>query len=320
MSADGSTRGPLARSLTAPGSSGAAFAATDWLLLASIALIWGSSFVLIEIGLRTFAPALVAFLRIALGAATLALVPAARRGSVEREDVGRIVLLGVAWVGVPMVLFPLAQQWIDSSVAGMVNGAVPLAAAGWGVLLTRALPGRDQLFGLALGFAGIAAISVPELQGAGPTGGRGALGITLVMTATALYGLAINVAVPLQQRYGALPVLLRAQLVGLTVVSPFALAGLGRSTFAWPSLLAMVPLGALGTGFAFVMMTTLVGRTGSTRGSVAVYFVPVVAIVLGAVVLGERPAPIALFGALLVLIGAWTTSRAEPPRPDATAS
>jgi drug/metabolite transporter (DMT)-like permease len=301
------------RPLTAPGSSSAAFTATDWLLLSSIALIWGASFVLIEIGLRSFAPALIALLRIALGAATLAVVPAARRATIERADRPRILILGVAWVGIPLVLFPMAQQWIDSSVAGMVNGAVPLTAAAWGAVLTRALPRRQQALGLLLGFVGIAAISLPELQGAGPAGSRGALGVALAMAATALYGLALNVAVPLQQRYGGLPVLLRAQVVGMLVVTPFGLAGLTRSTFSWPSLLAMVPLGVLGTGLAFVMMTTLVGRTGSTRGSIAIYFVPVVAIALGALLLGERPARIALAGALLVIVGAWATSRAERP-------
>jgi drug/metabolite transporter (DMT)-like permease len=309
--------GSATRSLTGPGSSAAPFTLGDWALLTGIALIWGSSFVLIEVGLRAFAPAVVAVLRLAFGAAALVLVPAARRGRIEPSDRGRIAVLGIAWVGVPLVLFPVAQQYIDSSVAGMVNGAVPLATAAWGALLTRALPQRRQVLGLLVGFAGIAAISLPELQGSAPGGGRGALGVTFALAATALYGLAINVAVPLQQRYGALPVLLRAQLVGLVVVAPFAVAGLARSTFAWPSLLAMVPLGALGTGFAFVMMTTLVGRTGSTRGSVAVYFVPVVAIALGALVLAERPAPIALAGALLVVSGAWITSRTGS-RPVAT--
>jgi drug/metabolite transporter (DMT)-like permease len=73
----------------------------------------------------------------------------------------------------------------------------------------------------------------------------------------------------------------------------------------------MVPLGALGTGLAFVLMATLVGRVGGTRGSIAIYFVPVVAIVLGVVVRGDNVEPAAVAGTALVLIGAWVASRRE---------
>ena len=73
----------------------------------------------------------------------------------------------------------------------------------------------------------------------------------------------------------------------------------------------MLPLGMLSTGLAYVLMTTLVGRVGAARGSVATYFIPVVAIVLGVGVLGEELAPAAVAGTALVLAGAWLASRAE---------
>jgi drug/metabolite transporter (DMT)-like permease len=83
----------------------------------------------------------------------------------------------------------------------------------------------------------------------------------------------------------------------------------------------MVPLGALSTGLAFVLMATLVGRVGGPRGTVAIYFVPVVAVVLGVVMLGERIAPLAAVGTVLVLVGAWFTSRREQRRePSANAT
>jgi drug/metabolite transporter (DMT)-like permease len=78
----------------------------------------------------------------------------------------------------------------------------------------------------------------------------------------------------------------------------------------------MVPLGVLGTGLAFVAAATLVGRVGAPRGAVAIYFVPVVAIVLGHVVLDEEIEPAALAGTALVLVGAWLTSRREPVRAE----
>lgn len=289
---------------TGSGSRTEAFGVREWGLLASIALIWGSSFLFIDVGLEALAPGVIAVARVALGVAALTLVPAARR-PIGREDRVRVAFLGVIWAGLPLILFPVAQQWIDSSVAGMLNGAVPLAGAAWAVVLLRRPLPRVHAVGLLIGFAGVLAISWPQLQGSRAT----TLGAGLVVLAVVLYGLAVNLAVPLQQRYGALPVLLRAQLAALVLLLPFGLWGLRDSSFAWPSVLAMVPLGVLGTGVAFVLMTTLVGRVGGPRGAVATYFIPVVAIALGVLFLGERVAPAALAGTALVVAGAWLTSR-----------
>jgi drug/metabolite transporter (DMT)-like permease len=295
-----------------------AFGPTEWTLLAVVATIWGSSFVLMEIGLETFEPGLVTLLRVGFGALSLALVPRARRTRIEREDLPQVALLGVTWMGIPLLLFPVAQQWIDSSVAGMINGAMPLTVAAWSVVLLRRLPGRTQAIGLAVGFIGIVAISLPELPiGSLAASGTGAtaLGTGLVAIAMVLYGLSANIAVPLQQKYGALAVLLRAQLAALVIIAPFGLWALRGSSFAWGPALAMLPLGVLGTGLAFVLMATLVGRVGGPRGSIAIYFVPVVAIALGVVALGEVVHPLALAGTALVLVGAWITSRRDSTAP-----
>ena len=80
------------------------------------------------------------------------------RTAIDRDDWPRVALLGMTWVAIPLSLFPIAQQWIDSSVAGMINGAVPITTALWSTVLLRRLPGRIQLLGIALGFAGVVAV------------------------------------------------------------------------------------------------------------------------------------------------------------------
>ncbi|MGH2848158.1 MAG: DMT family transporter, partial [Thermoleophilaceae bacterium] len=161
-----------------------------------------------------------------------------------------------------------------------------------------------QAVGLIVGFAGVVAISLPSVGS-----GSNALGIVLVLLAAFLYGFAFNIAAPLQRRHGALPVIWRAQLVAAVLVLPFAVVGATESTFGWSSLLAVVGLGALGTGLAFFWFTTLIGRVGSTRGSVAIYLVPVVAILLGASLNDEPVHAAALLGTTLVLAGAYVTSQ-----------
>jgi drug/metabolite transporter (DMT)-like permease len=283
------------------------FAAPEWLMLAGVSLTWGGSFLFIDIGLEHFAPALVAFGRIGFGALTLGAFPAARR-PVPRSEWPLIAAMGVTWMAIPFVLFAIAQQWIDSSLAAMINAATPLFVALVAALAVRHLPSRLQAAGLIVGFGGVVAISLPSVGS-----GSNALGIGLVLLAAFLYGFAFNIATPLQRRHGALPVIWRAQLVAVVLVLPFAVVGATQSSFGWDSLLAVLALGSLGTALAFYWFTTLMGRVGSTRGSVAIYLVPVVAIFLGAALLDETIHAAAVLGTALVLAGAYVTSR---PRRD----
>jgi drug/metabolite transporter (DMT)-like permease len=291
---------------TARGTRGAAFGPSEWALVAAAAGIWGASFLFIEIGLEHVGPGIVAFGRVAVGALTLAAIPGSRR-PIDRADRPRVALLGFFWMGAPLLLFPIGQQWIDSSLAGMINGAVPIFAAVTAAILLRAWPANRQVLGIAIGFAGVVAVLWPATREANAS----ALGAALIVLAVVCYGIALNIAVPLQQRYGALPVLLRAQLVALVLLLPAALVSLPDSEFAWSSTLAIAALGFFGTGWAFVAMTTLVGRVGATRGSVATYLIPVVAVALGVAFRDEVVAAISLAGTALVLAGAFLTSRRE---------
>jgi drug/metabolite transporter (DMT)-like permease len=295
---------------TARGTRPEAFGPVEWGLLVAVASMWGSSFVFIAEGLEAFRPGLVALLRLALGTAALALAPPVRR-RIPREDWPRIVLLALVWMAIPLLLFPIAQDLgVASSVAGMINGGMPLFAAVFAWILLRRPPGPRQAVGLVLGFAGVVLVTLPEVRGTTST----AVGALLALLATALYGLAANVTVPLQQRHGALPVVFRAQLVALVVVLPFGVGAIPGSHFAWSSALALLALGVLGTGLAFIAMAVLVGRAGATRGAVAIYFIPVVALILGVTLRGEAVGPVSLAGVALILVGAVLASRREAAR------
>jgi drug/metabolite transporter (DMT)-like permease len=275
-------------------------------LFCSIGAIWGSSFLLIEIGLRAFEPGLVTWLRVLAGAATLWAMPAARR-RIEPEDRPRVVAVSILWVAIPFTLFPLAQQWVTSAVTGMINGSLPIAAVAVGSLMLRHRPSRFQLGGLALGSVGIVLIAVP----AASEGSSEALGVVLLVVAVICYGFAINIAAPLQQRYGALPAM--AWMVGLGALwtAPWGVVDLTRSSFSWESFGAVAILGAVGTGIAFWIMGTLVGRVGGPRASFAIYLVPVVALVLGVALLDEVVAAISVGGVTLVIGGAMLASRPD---------
>lgn len=282
------------------------FAPLDWALFASIGAIWGSSFLLIRIGLDAFAPGPITWLRILLGASVLWLFPAAR-ASIRRDDLVRLVAISVLWVAVPFTLFPLVEERISSGLTGLINGALPIFAGAIGSLMLRRAPGRAQSIGLAVGFVGVVAIALPSMS----EGSSEAAGVLMALLAILCYGLAINIAAPLTQRYGSLPVMARMLALATIWTAPIGVAGLSSSSFAWPSVLAVASLGLLGTGIAFVLMGRLVARAGSTRASTATYLIPVVALVLGTVFLDEPVRPLSVAGVALVILGAALASRSE---------
>ena len=282
------------------------FAAIDWLLIAVIGLIWGSSFLLIKIGLEAFHPGLITWARVGLGALALAVVPAARR-PIEKADRPRILQLGVVWVAIPFTLFPLAEEHINSAVTGLLNGATPFFAGLIGAVWFDRAPRGPQRWGIAVGFLGIALIAVSSSA----EGGTAIVGVVMVLVATLCYGFATNLTGPLQQKYGSVPLMARVLVIGSLFTTPFGIYGLIRSEFALGSAIAVTVLGVVGTGLAFVAMATLVGRVGGPRATFINYFVPVVSLVLGAVFLSETVTVIALIGVVFVLSGAGLASRRE---------
>ena len=283
------------------------FTPLDWAMFASIGGIWGSSFLLIAIGLDAFEPGLITWLRIVCGASVLWLVPAARK-RIDRGDVPRLVALSLLWVAIPFTLFPLAEQRITSGLTGLVNGAVPIFAVAVGSLMLRRAPGRAQALGLIVGFLGIAAIALPSLN----EGSSEATGVIFALVATVCYGLAINIAAPLTQRYGSLAVMARMLALASAWTLPLGVSSVGGSDFAWPSLLAVAVLGVMGTGVAFVLMGHLVSRVGS-RASFATYLIPVVALILGVVFRDDEVHVLSIVGVTLVIAGALLASRKERP-------
>lgn len=272
----------------------------DWGLLILPGLIWGASFLFIAEGLVALGPNGVTFTRIAVGLATLSCVPASRR-PVAREDWPRIALLAIVWFALPLSMFPFAEREVSTAVTGMLNGAVPLFAAAFAAVIARRLPSREVGLGLGVGFLGAVLVALPGL-GADAGTGRGVL---LIFCALVSYGLAVNLARPLQQRNGALPVIWRALGLALLLTAPLGLPDLLDARWSTRPLLAMLALGAFGTGIANVLVTVAAGRLGATRASASTFLIPVVALVLGVVFRREHVAPLSVVGGGVCLAGAW---------------
>ena len=270
----------------------------DWALLVVPGVIWGASFLFIAEGLAAVAPNGVTFTRIAIGFLTLSLFPSARR-PVARSDWAGTAALGVLWLAFPLSMFPFAEQHVSSALTGMLNGATPLFVAVVASLLAHQLPERGVIAGLVVGFGGAVVMALPAMSG-----GNGAFGVGLILAALVSYGIALNIARPLQQRNGAIPVIWRALAIASILTAPLGLPEVLKGDWSLRPIIALLCLGAGGTAIATVVAATAAGRLGATKASATAFLIPVVALILGVVIRHERVSAISLIGAAICLLGA----------------
>ena len=170
--------------------------------------------------------------------------------------------------------------------------------------VTRVRPHGALLGGLVLGFVGVVMLSLPSL-GEGSSQARGVL---MVLFATVCYGAAINVAGPLQHRYGAVTLMTPILTLASLMLIPGSLRNWNDNEWTVPVLAAVLVLGVFGTGVAYWIMATLVGRVGPVPASFITYLIPVVSLILGVVLRNDRVALLSLLGAVLTTVGALLAS------------
>src|SRR5262249_21018026 len=151
-----------------------------------------------------------------------------------------------------------------------------------------------------IGMAGTIVMGLPTLH----EGHSTIAGVGMILAALVSYGVALNLASPLQQRNGALPVVLRAQLVALFLVAPIGAHDGLYMQWAPGPLAALLALGILSTGVAFAIVSVSAGRFGAARASSAAFLIPAEALVLGVVFRGEHVALVSVLGGVICVAGA----------------
>jgi drug/metabolite transporter (DMT)-like permease len=204
-------------------------------------------------------------------------------------------------------MFPFAEQRVSSALTGMLNGANPLFATLVACFIARSAPSRGVAAGLAVGLLGTVLMALPAMH----EGHSSAAGVGMILAALVSYGVALSIARSLQQKYGAVPVIWRAQAVGLILTAPLGIPDLLGAHWSPEPLLSLLALGAFGTAIANVLMASAAGRFGAARASGTTFLIPVVALVLGVAVRHEQVALLSVAGGLVCLIGAWLMKRAS---------
>ncbi|WP_107482958.1 DMT family transporter [Streptomyces sp. M41(2017)] len=290
--------------------------ALDWRIrFGVLSLVWGFSFLLIKVGTDGYAPFQVTFGRLLFGTAVLVAAMAVKRERLPRgaRTWGHLTVAALLLNALPFSLFAYSELTIPSTLAGICNATSPL----WGmalslVALSEDRPTRRRVAGLGIGFLGVLTV-LGVWQG---FHGLDATGTAMALLASLSYPVGwIYVRRTLAGTGASHLSMTGAQLllatVQLAVVTPLFTSLPSR--FPVVPLLAIVALGALGTGFAIFLQYGIVAEVGPTTAQMVTYFIPVIATAAGVAILGESLAWSTPVGAVIVLAGAALT-QAKPRR------
>ncbi|MEU2395225.1 DMT family transporter [Streptomyces sp. NPDC007369] len=285
-------------------------ALVDWRLrFALLSVVWGFSFLLIKVGTQGYAPFHVALGRVFFGALALLAVLLVRREPLPRgrRTWAHLTVAALLLNTLPFSLFSYAELTIPSGLAGICNATSPL----WGmalslVALSEDRPTRRRVAGLGLGFLGVLTVlgAWQGFSGVDPKGTAFALLASLCYPVGWIYVRRTLASVPGSPVALTAGQLLVSTLQLLLLSSLFTAAPTGLPL--WPTL-AVIALGALGTGMALQMQYGLVAEVGPTTAQMVTYFIPVIATTAGVLLLGEQLHWNTPVGAAIVLAGAALT-------------
>jgi drug/metabolite transporter (DMT)-like permease len=263
--------------------------------------LWGSAFVAIRAAGDELSPGAIALGRLLVSTVLLAGVALVRRQPLpRRRDLRSIAIYGVLWLGVYSVSLNAAERRVDAGTAAMfINTGPILIAILAGLFLGEGFP-RRLYVGCAVAFAGTVIIGF----GAAHAGSRSLLGVALLAVAALAYATAVIVQKPILSRVSALQVTWLSCAAATVACLPFAprlaseAAAADAGSIAW-----VVYLGVMPTALGFVTWSFALRRTSAGRMASLTYLIPVVAVVLGWIVLDETPPWLAVPGGALCLAG-----------------
>lgn len=275
-------------------------------------LVWGASFLFIAIALTGMTPVQVAAGRAVLGALTLGLIVLVTRDRLPAwgRIYGHLAVVGVTFCVLPYLLFAWAQQYVASGLASVYNATTPIMTAIIAALVLRVERlTQAQVLGIAIGIVGVIVIIGPWR---GIELGGDLVPQLAMLGATACYGFSLSYMRRFLSSTGVSAVSFTFVYIAIAAVVLLALAPIASPTplrLDLPVIVAIVLLGAFGTGFAYVWNQNVVRAWGATRAATVTYITPVVGVVLGILVLGEVLVWNEPVGALLVIVGVLLAQR-----------
>ncbi len=281
-----------------------------WYLLFFLGCVWGSSFLLMKLGLKGVNSIQMGSLRILFAAAFLVVVGFKHIAKIPLHKWKYIALTSMFGTFLPVYLFATALSKIDGSVSSILNSLTPLFALIFGILFFKVDVQRRQIFGVVIGFVGCILLI---LFGEGENTTENYYYALLVVLASVFYGINVNLIKkylsdlkPLTISTGNFLIMLFPALMILYFSGFF---GIATEPKVITSLGYIAILGIVGTGFSNILFFKLIQLSSPVFASSVTYLIPVVAILLGYFVMDETLSFVQGIGALVVLLGVYFSSR-----------
>ncbi len=284
--------------------------ASDWFLLLLLAVIWGSSFILMKKGLESFLPSQVAALRIIITA--LVLIPFAliRRKEVKKDKIKFIFLQGLFGNFLPAFLFTAAQKHIDSSLAGILNSLSPIFVFLLGILFFSTGYTGLKVVGMVIAFSGSVLLLLFDRD-------KGVTGVSqygwLIVVATICYGISANLIK--KYLYDVHPITITAVAFSMLVIPAIILLSFSISSLSlhqnpasYASLGYIAILAIFGSGLASIIYNKIIHHTTALFAASVTYLIPIVAVFWG-LVAGEPIDAIDYAGMGLIFCGVYLVGK-----------
>lgn len=286
-----------------------------WFIFIGLALIWGSSFILMKRALESFSYSQVGSLRVSIAAIFMVIIGFRQFKYFKKKDLIPLLIVGFLGNAIPYVLFPLAVNHLDSGVVGIINSLVPLFTVLIGGWFFGQKAGKTQWQGVAVGLLGSALLILPMnsiLNGAFEIEGDLAYGLYGVL-ATMMYGTSVNTLKMQLPHLKALTV----TTLSLASAAPFTVIYSLSSGFfdvfasdpkAWTNFGYICILGILGSAFAVILFNRLIQMTSALFSSSVTYAIPVVAVIWG-IWDGEQIIWNHLLGLIVIITGIYLINK-----------
>jgi drug/metabolite transporter (DMT)-like permease len=288
---------------------------THLLVLLLLAITWGSSFILMKRGLRDGAdqpvlgPEQVAALR--LGIAGLVLLPVSLPAirKIRRSDWKFLAIVGLIGSGIPAILFTISQQYLDSSIAGILNALTPVFTLFIGILVFKKVVMPRQVLGVLIGLGG--AVCLVAIKGIGDSANLAYS--FLIVLATLCYGISVNtIAAKLKHisplQITALSLLIAGIPWSLYLATTDVVQVISTNPHGYTSLAAVTTLAVFGTCMANLLYFWLTQQTSPLFASSVTYLMPLVAVGWG-VFDNEKLTLMHLICGVIILVGVWMVNR-----------
>ena len=280
---------------------------TGWLLIGILSILWGGAFFLIEVGLRSYPPITLVFMRLVLAVPPMwiAMRLMGQRLPSEARVWGLLAVVGALNCALPFILFFWRQQYLDSGYASILNATTPL----WGVITAHFLTSDEKatparILGVLIGMAGIVVMVGPEAM-------KGLSNNLLAQIACIISTIFYSFAAIYGRRLSQTELTPMAVATGQTMMAALMMVPVvvlvdQPWTMATPRLdstLAGLTLALFSTALAYTLYFRLIDRSGASNAQLVAFLMPILAVILGIAFLGESLSGGQIVGAALIAIG-----------------